>query len=506
MLQLNIKQVIVISTIIHLIVGFGIPLGNDEVYYLQYARYPSYHYYDHPLMVGLISKIFSFNLHVKHHLFYRLFSIVASSVSTFIIYKTTLLYGTKKQALISSILFSMSFYFSVIAGVFIMPDAPMILFWTLAFYIASYLLFSETIDINQQHELLIWFGILSGCAILCKFHAAYLWIGFFLFILINKRDLFSTWHLYLSMLITAVFLIPIIYWNYKNNWVNFSFYTGRVGLAGHISFQYFVREILGEIFYQNPIVWIFIFIQLAIKKSNASFDKKREFLFLMSFPLLFGFWALSLSRETLPHWSGPAYLPIIILVSTGLQQEFIQGKLNLWMRAMVVMFSVVLVLGIAVINYFPGTIGNKKDMLHYGSGDFTLDMYGWKESSAKMLQAIKGSKLEKVPLVSSAWFPAAHINEYITSGTELRSFALGPVNDIHQFHWINQINGGLPERDSLLYITTSNYFKDPVVLYRHYFNKITLLNKIEEKRNRSTTRFYYLYLLSERTATLKLIQ
>jgi hypothetical protein len=308
------------------------------------------------------------------------------------------------------------------------------------------------------------------------------------------------------MFITGIFLLPIIYWNYKNSWANFSFYTGRVGIAGHISFQYFIREIFGEIFYQNPIVWIFILIQLAIKKSTSVFDKKREFLFLMSFPLLFGFWALSLSRETLPHWSGPAYIPIIILASTGVSPAYMHVKLKYWMRASVSIYALVLILGIFFINFYPGTIGNKKNLQLYGTGDFTLDMYGWKESGVKMKQFIKAGKLDDIPLVSSAWFPAAHINEYITSGTELRSFALGPLNDIHQFHWINQSKGGLPETDSLLYITTSNYFKDPIVLYSNYFKSIKMLNKIEEKRGGSTTRFYYLYLLSGRNVEKKLLQ
>ena len=38
---------------------------------------------------------------------------------------------------------------------------------------------------------------------------------------------------------------------------------------------------------------------------------------------------------------------------------------------------VITISGILLINYFPGTIGNKKEK-SFGKGDVTLDIYDWK--------------------------------------------------------------------------------------------------------------------------------
>lgn len=69
--------------VVKLLVAIYLPLGNDEVYYLLYARYPDYHYYDHPLLIGWLLKVFSLNFLVESVLFYRLFALVLSAITPF---------------------------------------------------------------------------------------------------------------------------------------------------------------------------------------------------------------------------------------------------------------------------------------------------------------------------------------------------------------------------------------------------------------------------------------
>ena len=81
--------------VVKLLVAIYLPLGNDEVYYLLYARYPDYHYYDHPLLIGWLLKVFSLNFLVESALFYRLFALVLSALTPFFLYRTVLLLSNK---------------------------------------------------------------------------------------------------------------------------------------------------------------------------------------------------------------------------------------------------------------------------------------------------------------------------------------------------------------------------------------------------------------------------
>ena len=50
---------LLISTVIRMVVGDSIQLGNDEVYYWTYAKYPDWSHFDHPPMVGFFEQLFT---------------------------------------------------------------------------------------------------------------------------------------------------------------------------------------------------------------------------------------------------------------------------------------------------------------------------------------------------------------------------------------------------------------------------------------------------------------
>ena len=63
------------------IAGF-IELGNDEVYYWTYAKFPALSHFDHPPMVGLVIQFFTLNLTFDSEFFIRLASLVFGTLST----------------------------------------------------------------------------------------------------------------------------------------------------------------------------------------------------------------------------------------------------------------------------------------------------------------------------------------------------------------------------------------------------------------------------------------
>ena len=63
---------LLISTAIRMVVGDSIQLGNDEVYYWTYAKFPDWSHFDHPPMVGLFEQLFTLNLFFESELALRL--------------------------------------------------------------------------------------------------------------------------------------------------------------------------------------------------------------------------------------------------------------------------------------------------------------------------------------------------------------------------------------------------------------------------------------------------
>ncbi|MCK9271867.1 MAG: hypothetical protein M0P50_15635, partial [Bacteroidales bacterium] len=53
--------IILFSVLLRGLLSWWLELGNDEVYYWTYARYPALSHFDHPPMVGFFIQAFSFN-------------------------------------------------------------------------------------------------------------------------------------------------------------------------------------------------------------------------------------------------------------------------------------------------------------------------------------------------------------------------------------------------------------------------------------------------------------
>lgn len=92
-----------------------------------------------------------------------------------------------------------------------------------------------------------------------------------------------------------------------------------------------------------------------------------------------------LFRETLAHWSGPAYSCLLILpaikLASGMQMQKL--KIPVILKFGLVYLITIAVSEILITNFYPGTLSDEKNGLNVGRDDLTLDMYGWKEAGEK---------------------------------------------------------------------------------------------------------------------------
>ena len=494
---LNYKQqallLLLFSTLLRIFLAANIEFGNDEVYYWLYAKYPAISHFDHPPMVGFLIQLFTINLHFNSELCIRLAAIIPSSISMYVLFLIASYLKNEKAGFIAVLLYNIHIYSFVVVGTFILPDAPLVLFWLLSFYY-----FIQTIPefSNKKLNLKLMLGFLfAGCAIYSKYQAVYLLLGVGLYVLLFNRSWLKNTFFYLGFVFPLIAVALIFYWNYDNDFISYKFHGNRVSL---FSFKFnknsFIREILGQFLYNNPyIVIMVIFVISSFFKKKFIFNKKQTYLILTcALPLIVTTIYLSLFRDTLPHWSGVSYITLLPLLSVYLiTKKQITKKLLVGVAS----FTVLLLLAVPVINkgwFLP--VVEINDIKKLGKKDVLLDMYGWEQASEKITKILEAKEIKKLPIISNRWYPAAHIDYYIARPNNMTVYGVGSLKDIHKYYWINKKNP--PLQKEVLYITDSRNYKDPKKLYGKEYT-IELVDTIPIKRAKNTVKYVFLYKLSK---------
>lgn len=492
-----------VSAVVRALCAALIEFGNDEVYYRLYALFPDWSHFDHPGMVGWMIQLFTFNLTMDSELAIRMASIVLGTVNIWMMYLVgTEAGGDRRIGWYSALLYVSSLYATVICGIFIMPDTPQSTFWLLALLCflrafrpverqsrpscgmgmaSSSVASSPSAAVAGQNPTaesgpegsrtvsgrwMLAAGLACGLAFLSKYTSAFLWTGAGLYIIFHDRRWFRRWELYAAAALTVVCMLPVLVWNMQNDFISFTFHTGRVVSGHQLHPEFFGREIAGEFFYNNPVLFVLtIAAVILFLRRRLDFDRRTAaYLLWTALPLILIFWIVSWQRATLPHWSGPAFVTLMPMAAAAV---FRMGRRpGRWVAAAVGFTAVLLPLAVLEIRTGIVPLDHHTEYDRMGKDDFTLDMYGWdqlaEEFAALREEAVADGKAsEDDPVFSYRWFPAAHTDYYVTSPLGVRLLCIGPMEDIHKYSWINRDRGGLQQGQNGWFITSSRDYRDP---------------------------------------------
>jgi len=487
---------IIVSFIIRCFLSAFVEFGNDEVNYWTYALYPDLSHFDHPPMVGYFIQLFTLNLTFQSEFFVRLASIVTGTINTYLIYLIAKKIRDDRAGLFAASLYTASFYCTVICGIFIMPDTPLSLFWLGGIYLLIEPLTDDEYSRKNKTKLLMA-GICIGFGMLSKYTAVFLWAGAFSYLIIFNRKLFKVKELYLSVIISFLFLIPVIIWNYQNDFISFKFQGERADIFNSgLRFDYFATELAGQIFYNNPINFFTIITSLFLLRNKDIFPerKKVKLLLLWSLPVLV-FLVISLFNKTLPHWASPGYFSLFIISGIVLADKFKLEKIEyLYPRGIVISLFVaflVVAIGYLEINY--GIIPLKDN-------DITLDMYGWRKLNNGFVEIVKNDKQKglmngNAPIITFRWFPAGHLDYYVARNNGKYVIASGEMKDIRNYYFINKKRNGLKQGEDAYFIVSNRDYKNPEQLYGNYFTEIFKPDTIRILRSGGNVMEYYIFRL-----------
>ncbi len=436
-------------------------MGNDEVYYRLYALYPAWSHFDHPPMVGWVISFFTLNLTFQAEFFLRLGALVFGTISTWVIFLIGKKIKDELTGLYAAFLYTASIYCSVIAGTFIMPDTPQVLFWLLTILFLAGSLPDKNLA-KESRRRLLWAGVMMGMALLSKYHSAFLISGALLYVLFFNRRWFSTRELYLSFLIALILFLPVIWWNYQNDFISFTFHEARVdNIRSVIRWDFIGTELAGQFLYNNPVnVVIILFAFFALVKRNDFIRKDYAGLILLiSLPLSLTFLIVSFTNRTLPHWTGPAYLGYVLIAAAWLSGLKSSGRVK-----SLVPVGLKISLGLIIFFVVLGLVQIKSGIIpmdKLGITDPTIQLNGYRQMGKKFkvvaeLAEADGDVIEGAPILATNWFPAANFDFYVGMPAHKKVYAIGNLERMHKFFWIDQRLGPLRRHLDMYYIGMSD--------------------------------------------------
>ncbi len=505
--QVKLRWLILVSTIVRCIIANLLELGNDEVYYYTYAQQLDWNHFDHPPLIGIFIRFFTLNLNWVNDFTMRLGPIVLAAFNTWCIATITKQIATPKAGYIVAILYCSSFYASIISGILILPDSFANSFWLLAIYSMVTLIKSK--ERNQINNHLLLLGCWIGLASLCKVHALVLAVGFVVFAFFHRKDFFRNIYFYAGIVICLILISPILFWNIQHEWINYHFHGERVNLSFQgLRLDFFLQSILGQFFYNNPFLIILYAIALfqVVKYKCFKNPFNTQFLILTwycTLPLLIYITFISLIKQTLPHWTGSLFFFYMIITATWAERQIDLGKTK-FVRIIlnnVMPFTLIMTISLLlIIRFYPGNVTGTKEQLKLGNEDISLEMIGWRKFGEEFKiwrdeQIESGHMKPTDPILVHKWFPAGHIGFYISRPLGIRMIAEGKLKDLHKYAWMNLLEEPIQIDEDAYYISPSNIYTDPNVIYPGLFKEIRLIKTFEQTRSHVLVRRWYIYQL-----------
>jgi 4-amino-4-deoxy-L-arabinose transferase-like glycosyltransferase len=365
-------------------------LHPDESYYWLWSKHLDLSYFDHPPMVAYFIKLTT--LFSSSEFFVRLSTIFSYVIFNIVLYLFCKKFFADEIAWLTLLVFN-SFPSNAL-GFIITPDIPLMLFTVLFLYF----LFSAI----EEDKPVLWYvtGIFCGLALLSKYNAILLLFSIFIFALLYRIS--TRW--LIIPIVSFVLFLPVIIWNYNNNFVSFKYQLFHGIPETHGSLNNIITYFGGQIISLGVFLGLFCFYVLF--KNLFVNNKKIRFLTIFALvPILF-FAITSFKTPAEMNWPLCGYPTLAILVS---QYSINKEKIKKYFLYPSITFSLVLIFIVYLHGCFR-IIPLEKLNPTWTLTDPTNWFYGWKEF-AKFLTT---QKLE-YPIVTTNHQLASELIYYSNS-------------------------------------------------------------------------------------------
>ena len=379
---------------IHLWIASNFELAHDEAYYWLYSHHLDWGYFDHPPMVAVIIKLFSFLPHSE--LSVRLGFILLQLVGSILLLKLVPV-GRKLTALLLFFAFPLASY----SGLLALPDLPLL------FMSIVYCLLLKRYLENDDKFTMVALAMVIAMLLYSKYHG--IMLIFFTILAIPK--LLTKKSFYGVALFSILFFLPHMLWQYDHNFATLKYHfferpksdfnvkrlleysLTQIGLAGALV---------------GPVVWWTI----VKKKTENDFERALKWICLGTF---FFFFISTFSKKFEANWTIFLAAPLIVLSVTS----------DIWSRRWAKSL-LYLSLGIVFFPRYLLTINPEKAPLKR-----LKEFHGWKVWANTVDQKCQG------PILANTYQMASKLSYYLKQ----------PIHALNYHSRKNQFDFWAPSQD-----------------------------------------------------------
>lgn len=324
----------------HLALALAVPLIQDEAYYTLWASGPSWGYYDHPPMIAwwIAAGEWVFG---ANRMGVRLVPVLAVAGSTAAVWRMALLLaqGDRRAAGLAAVFYNATVLVLVL-GFTATPDAPSLVFWTIASWAA--------VEATTSGKPLRWWalaGIAAGLGIQSKFTNIFWGVGMvgWLSVTPTGRRWLTRAGPWVGAALAIVMIVPLIWWNIANDLVGLERQFGRVTEAG------FTSGFLIEYLIVTPILITPLIFWAAVRGIRAVQGPGRGLLLWLNAPLpVYMIWH-SLHSQVQANWLLPIFPAVAVLAGVWAAGQ--GARFGAWAASVGLAISAL----ILTLGFWPGT-------------------------------------------------------------------------------------------------------------------------------------------------------
>lgn len=366
-------NLLIITTLFRIIFGALAELKYEEAYYWLYSQHLDWSYFDHPPLVGWLVYI-STQLGGNAEIWVRLPTILCFAGALFFIHRLACdLFGAK-TGFITAVLASLLPAFEIYS-IFVFPDAPLLLFWSLVMCV-GYRLYED--------ERPIWWlviGAATGLAMLAKYPGVLAPLAPILIIALKKKyHLFKCWQFYVGIILCWLIFSPVIYWNAQHEWASFLFQGVSRFFEANSWLDIFGGSLLNIAALPTPF-GLLLLLWVGWQSCKRIKDERWLYLVCAFLPFAIVVAAVALVRLVQLNWPLPVY-PALIIATAALLEELKAWYSRKWQFILGAVFVPALLISLIpwIAIFFNLTPLNRFN-----------EIYGWKNMGQTVLEIVSAN-------------------------------------------------------------------------------------------------------------------
>lgn len=281
------------------------PVHADEAYYALYGSHLDWGYYDHPPMVALLTAFSSLLFH--GNLSIRFATVLLHSGTVWLIWKILPHKSLTNRDVWTFFATAASLVMFSVYGFITTPDAPLLFFSALFFY-----LYKHYLD-APGWPLALALGVTLAAMLYSKYMAV-LVLGF---VALSNPKLLKDPKAWAAVLVAALLFVPHILWQIRNGFPSFQYHL----LDRNMGFRmkYPLEFIPNQLLVFNPVCFC-LALYFCWKKRKTDNLFERACIFTIAGFILF-FWVMTVKGHAEPHWTVAVSIPMVILLWQELRNK-----------------------------------------------------------------------------------------------------------------------------------------------------------------------------------------